>query len=248
MRASALSWIRRGDDELLVVYNERFGGYGLPGGMFEPEFDDDLEDTQRRELLEETGLKTKKATLVYKALHAVRAPEGEARAGRGSLVHVFVVEAEGEPVSREGTDVRWMLEREFTAQSPFRAFYEQMYARTNAIGYLMMPPGGTWLGQKLLPFYYETEFPADLVVGLRYNGDMRTTPQIVVAPHHHNPDKMHVSVQMVGLPPDAMVAPAGDWVEVERQLALRMGEVASGASVIQRLLAAELLSRASRSG
>jgi ADP-ribose pyrophosphatase YjhB (NUDIX family) len=92
MRQSALSWVRRGKNDLLVVYNERFGGYGLPGGMYEPEKDMDVEDTQRRELLEETGLKTKKATHVYRAMHSVSALQferskdaaGRARGRRGA--------------------------------------------------------------------------------------------------------------------------------------------------------------------
>jgi ADP-ribose pyrophosphatase YjhB (NUDIX family) len=235
VRDSALSWIRRADDDVLVVYNKRFGGYGLPGGMFEEELDHDIEDTQRRELLEETGLKTKKATLIYKARHTVQALEGEARAGRGSVVHVFVVEAEGEPESREGTDVRWMNSLEFMKQSPFWEFYEEMFARTNAAMHLM-PHGATWLGQKLLPFYYEEAELGETSMGLRYDGDLRTSPLIVVQRHHHNPDKMFVRVWMVGLPDQVMLALAGDWVEVERQLSNRVAEASRSASLIQQLL------------
>lgn len=115
---SALALIER-DGKILTVYNPRHKGFGLPGGMFEPE-DVELSSTQRRELLEETGLETVSAVKIY---------VGDHQGARSSEVHIFRVVAKGEPVPKEGHPILWQSLSDFIAQSPFKPFFDVMLAR-----------------------------------------------------------------------------------------------------------------------
>lgn len=231
MKRSALSWVRSGENDVLVVYNERFGGYGLPGGMFDEALDDDLEDTQRRELLEETGANTKKATLFYSAPHNIKALERPRE--RESMVYVYRVEIEGEPASQEGTEVRWMDTLEFVSRSPFRPFYEDMKARLIETERSLMLIGDGILGKKLITFWLGHEVGAPPLNGLRYEGE---DLQISVVPYHHDAAQMIASVTMTGLKSIVVVAPVGDWDHVRRELRSAAALMSEQAGQLLRLL------------
>lgn len=109
-----------GIDNILCVWNRRYKGWSLPGGMVED--GETPEDAQRRELEEETWLLTKKATLIHEGPHGL--PH---KPGRASVVRIYLVEAVGEPREMEdGCPVQWLSVEEFLAQSPFRDFYSKV--------------------------------------------------------------------------------------------------------------------------
>ena len=103
---------------VLCVWNRRYKTWSLPGGMVEE--GETPEQAQRRELEEETGMLTSTALLVHAGPHGLPST----RPDRASVVHVFMVEAFGEPRAvEEGCDVKWMTVAEFLDQSAFRDFY-----------------------------------------------------------------------------------------------------------------------------
>jgi len=70
-KAAAVSLIEQ-DGRLLCVWNRRYEGWSLPGGMVEP--GESPRQAQERELREETGLATLEQTLVFKGPHGVATP------------------------------------------------------------------------------------------------------------------------------------------------------------------------------
>jgi|SRR5579859_208016 len=122
--AAAVSYITDDSGRLLVVWNRRYNGWSLPGGMVEP--GESIQQAQARELREETGLETLAATLVYDA----PAELNPSVPGRGRHVYVFAVLAQGVPRSVEpGCPVTWMTRAEFLHGSPFASFYVTFFAK-----------------------------------------------------------------------------------------------------------------------
>ena len=108
--------------DLLVVWNRRYWGWTLPGGMVED--GETIEAAQARELLEETRLATRSAKLIYGA--PIAGPVVEAH--RAAHVYVFRVDARGRPQAGEdGCPVQWLTGREFVDVCPFRAFYAELF-------------------------------------------------------------------------------------------------------------------------
>ena len=122
-RGAAVSMIEDSNGKLLCVWNRRYNGWSLPGGMVED--GETIFSAQARELTEETGLTTVKAVLVFEGLHGLQAATAE----RASVVHVFRVTASGTPVATEDScPITWLTRDEFVAQSPFGAFYAKVFA------------------------------------------------------------------------------------------------------------------------
>lgn len=120
-RHAAVSLIEK-DGKLLCVYNRRYEGWTLPGGLVEE--GETSEQGQERELREETGLCTKSARLAWSGIHA--GPEKE---GRASIVDIYIVEAEGQPEPVEpGCPIHWMTRDEFLAKCPFAETYKRIFA------------------------------------------------------------------------------------------------------------------------
>jgi len=117
LRKSAVSWVER-DNLVLVVWNKRFHGWAMPGGMVEE--GETIGQAQARELLEETGLGTHAAKLVFRAELKLPPPKQD----RSSDVHFFRVSAYGTPRGlEEDCPVAWMSWDELCKVSPFREFY-----------------------------------------------------------------------------------------------------------------------------
>jgi ADP-ribose pyrophosphatase YjhB (NUDIX family) len=130
-KRAAVSLIERNDGRLLCVWNRRYGGWSLPGGLVED--GETVEEAQARELYEETSLQTLSAEPLFDGPHKTAPTVGET--GRGSRVHVFRVAAHGLPREVEtGCPVTWLTREEFLRWSPFAAFYLDVFAAIDAKG------------------------------------------------------------------------------------------------------------------
>lgn len=117
LRKSAVSWVET-NGLVLCVWNKRFHGWAMPGGMVEE--GETLEQAQARELLEETGLGTHSAVLVYRAELQLPPPKQD----RSSNVHFFKVSAYGVPRAEEpDCPIAWLTWDALCSASPFREFY-----------------------------------------------------------------------------------------------------------------------------
>lgn len=128
-RHSAIALVERSDGRLLVVWNRRYGGWSLPGGMVED--GESCEEAAVRELREETGL----FGIVSRELYVAPARAATYVEGRASIVHVFAVVlvtshsfAVPRPTEQEeGCPVSWFTREDFLRWSPFAPFYRDMF-------------------------------------------------------------------------------------------------------------------------
>jgi 8-oxo-dGTP pyrophosphatase MutT (NUDIX family) len=111
------------DGRILVVWNKRAGGWCLPGGLVEP--GERPIDAAVRECREEVAIETGQLVEVYNAPH--HSPR--ARADRVYVFAPFPPNRRWQPRAVEpGCPVTWLTRTELLAVSPFRDFYEGMFA------------------------------------------------------------------------------------------------------------------------
>lgn len=125
MKRAAVAYVTREDGRMLVVWNKRYAGWTLPGGLVEE--GEIPAQAVIRELEEETGLGSDGRRVAWRQIY--EAPtEPHLQDGRGTYCHVFSVTVGGEPHEREvGCPVTWFTREEFLAWSPFKKFYEKMF-------------------------------------------------------------------------------------------------------------------------
>lgn len=124
VRRAAVALIEREDGRLLCVWNRRYVGWSLPGGMVEE--GESIIEGLVRELLEETSLRATSAMLVHE--RSVETETGIAGQDRASVVSVYrIFGAEGTPREVEpSSPVTWLTREEFLAWSPFAPFYREL--------------------------------------------------------------------------------------------------------------------------
>jgi ADP-ribose pyrophosphatase YjhB (NUDIX family) len=122
VREAAVSLIFDTSANVLTVWNKRYNGWTLPGGLVEE--GETTAAAQERELREETGLETFSAQCIYDA-PAI----GQPKDGRGSHVYVFLVRpVRGDPrAAEQGCPVIWMPRETFLKECPFKEFYIEMF-------------------------------------------------------------------------------------------------------------------------
>ncbi len=123
MRTAAVSYIEREDGKLLCVWNQRYGGWTLPGGLAEE--DELVEIALGRELREETGLELVTAQLLYEGPHGIAHVDPT----RASVVGIYRVMAYGVPREmEEGCPITWLTREQFLKWSPFAPLYREVFA------------------------------------------------------------------------------------------------------------------------
>jgi 8-oxo-dGTP diphosphatase len=123
MKVAAVSLIEREDGKILCVWNKRYGGWALPGGLVEE--GEAVEVALGRELREETGLELVDSKLIFEGPHGIANPDPT----RASNVAVYEVRAYGAPREMEdGCAVTWLTREEFLKWSPFAPLYEKVFA------------------------------------------------------------------------------------------------------------------------
>lgn len=116
---------------VLNVWNDRYEGWGLPGGLIEA--GETSAQAQSRELLEETAFVTHGRVLVWSGPTALGGLEPKP----GRATHVDVYRTDASPAVGEGAlaqrfpagpEVRWTTRAQFLAESPFGKLYERVFA------------------------------------------------------------------------------------------------------------------------
>lgn len=125
-RIAVVALVVNDENKVLVVWNKRYGKWGLPGGKLEE--GETIGEALRREVLEETGRRPKKWWWLYKGLH------GESvESDRATFVYVFRAILDGVPVEAEpGCPVTWFTHDEFIRWGLAPAFYAEVFKALEA--------------------------------------------------------------------------------------------------------------------
>ena len=120
--SAAVAYIQNKDGKILVVWNKRYGRWGLAGGRIEE--NETPEHAVTREIYEETGLVAKKCYLRYEGAH-----EESVASTRGSYIYFFeVIVHDKEPKEMEpGCPVTWFWPDEFMRWGLARKFYSNAF-------------------------------------------------------------------------------------------------------------------------
>ncbi len=121
-RCAVVACIVRDDGKMLVVWNKRYGRWGMPGGKVEE--GEELLDALKREVREETGVDAIGFCLAYEGHH------GESvESTRGSYVYLYTVQIYGVPREVEpGCPVTWFTREEFLKWGLAPDFYRRAFA------------------------------------------------------------------------------------------------------------------------
>lgn len=127
-KVAAVAFVQRPEDQrILAVYNKRYGGWSMPGGMVE---EGELPiQAVVRELCEETGLDVATAEPFPGDVDLVYSGSSATAADRSNLIHVYrVTPTDYEPEAREdGCPVAWFTAEELLDCTPFTEFYREIY-------------------------------------------------------------------------------------------------------------------------
>lgn len=125
MKQAAVAYIERGDGLILVVWNMRYGGFTLPGGMVEE--GETAIEAMVRETREETSVEVLRSDLLFEQAHT----EFSRDPGRQSNVTFFrAVHWRGEPKEMEqACPVTWLTRDQYLDWTPFPAFYAKVFPR-----------------------------------------------------------------------------------------------------------------------
>jgi len=125
-RHSAVCFVPREDDKILVVWNRRYHGWTLPGGLVEP-----YDTTPRQAALRELWEEARGAADWIEEMYKGPADPDKVEPHRATYVHVFRVRlVRGcEPHEVEhGCPIDWMTLAEYLERVPFKVFYRKMCA------------------------------------------------------------------------------------------------------------------------
>jgi ADP-ribose pyrophosphatase YjhB (NUDIX family) len=125
MKQAAVSIVQNAEGLYLVVWNKRYGGWGLPGGMVEE--GETVGAAQRRELEEETGAITVFAVKVYEC-------DVTGEPNRANHIIFFTVGISACTIGKRerGCPITFFTREELLKWSPFREWYSSALNAHNA--------------------------------------------------------------------------------------------------------------------